>query len=116
MGDLAETDKPAYHATASGDDGGHVGRQRIITITALTLALGLVGAACSDDDGADVRSAGDCASGSAGASGSGTAAGSASSSGSASDAASASCPSGSGSASGGGVGSEVEGSSTSTRS
>ena len=93
-----------------------MGRQRIITVTALTLALGLAGAACSDDDGADVRSTGDCASGSAGASGSGTASGSASASGAASHSASASCPSGSGSgagsASGSGIASEVEGSST----
>jgi iron uptake system component EfeO len=93
-----------------------VGRQRIITVVALVLALGLVGAACRDDDGADVRSTGDCASGSAGASGSGSESGSASASGAASDSASASCPSGSGrgsgNASGSGIASEVEGSST----
>jgi len=97
-----------------------VRRHRIITATALSLALATIGAACGDDDGADVRSFGNCggsgnASGSASASGSGSASAggsatqSASASGSgsaASGSGSATCPSGSGSESGSGSGSE----------
>jgi iron uptake system component EfeO len=107
-----------------------VRRHRIITATALSLALATTGAACGDDDGADVRSFGDCG-GSGSASGSAAASASASrsasgaatasgSTGSGSD--SASCPSGSGSGSGGGseagagsgsgIADDVEGSST----
>ncbi len=109
-------------------------RHRIITATALSLALATIGAACGDDDGADVRSINDCGgSGSASASASGSASARASGSASASGAAtesgsggpgsgSASCPSGSGSGSGSGsesgagtgsgIAGEVEGSST----
>jgi iron uptake system component EfeO len=97
-----------------------VRRHRIITASALSLALATIGAACGDDDGADVRSFGDCggsgsASGSASASGSGSASASgaatqsasASGSGSAgSGSGSATCPSGSGSGAGSGSGSE----------
>jgi iron uptake system component EfeO len=84
-----------------------VRRHRIITATALSLALATIGAACGDDDGADVRSFGDCggsgsASGSASASGSSAATQSGSASGSASGSGSATCPSGSGSGSGSG--------------
>jgi iron uptake system component EfeO len=105
-----------------------VRRHRIITATALSLALATIGAACGDDDGADVRSFGDCggsgsASGSASASASASSGGAATESGSAgSDSGSASCPSGSGSGSGSGsesgagsgsgIADEVEGSST----
>ena len=103
-------------------------RRRIITATALSLALATIGAACGDDDGADVRSFGDCggsgsASGSASASASASSGGAATESGSAgSDSGSASCPSGSGSGSGSGsesgagsgsgIADEIEGSST----
>lgn len=103
-------------------------RHRIITATALSLALATIGAACGDDDGADVRSFGDCggsgsASGSASASASASSGGAATESGSAgSDSGSASCPSGSGSGSGSGsesgagsgsgIADEIEGSST----
>jgi iron uptake system component EfeO len=105
-----------------------VRRHRIITATALSLALATIGAACGDDDGADVRSFGDCggsgsASGSASASASASSGGAATESGSAgSDSGSASCPSGSGSGSGSGsesgagsgsgIADEIEGSST----
>ena len=93
-------------------------RHRIITATAMSLALATIGAACGDDDGADVRSFGDCG-GSGSASGAASAGGGATESGSASGAAtesgsagsgsgSASCPSGSGSGSGGGSGSGSE--------
>jgi iron uptake system component EfeO len=94
----------------------------------LSLALATIGAACGDDDGADVRSFGDCggsgsASGSASASASASSGGAATESGSAgSDSGSASCPSGSGSGSGSGsesgagsgsgIADEIEGSST----
>jgi iron uptake system component EfeO len=93
---------------------GTVRRHRITTAAALSLALATIGAACGDDDGADVRSFGDCgdsgsASGSGSASASGAATQSASASGSASGSGSAgsgsgsaSCPSGSGSGSGSG--------------
>jgi iron uptake system component EfeO len=109
-------------------------RKRVITALALTLAVATLGAACGNDDGADVRNIGDeCDGASASASGSasgiaesgstsGTTAASGSESGSASGSGSASCPSGSGSTSGSGSGStsgsgsgiadEVEGSST----
>jgi iron uptake system component EfeO len=95
-----------------------VRRHRVITATALSLALATIGAACGDDDGADVRSFGDCggsgsASGSASASASGSAIQSASASGSATGSGSAgsrsgtaSCPSGSGGGSGSSSGSE----------
>jgi len=105
-----------------------VRRHRIITATALSLALATIGAACGDDDGADVRSFGDCggsgsASGSASASASASSGGAATESGSTgSDSGSASCPSGSGSGSGSGsesgagsgsgIADEIEGSST----
>jgi iron uptake system component EfeO len=93
-----------------------VRRHRIITATALSLALATIGVACGDDDGADVRSFGNCggsgsASGSASSSGSGSASAggsatqSASASGSgsaASGSGSATCPSDSGSGSGSG--------------
>jgi hypothetical protein len=61
-----------------------VRRHRIITVTALSLALASIGAACGDDDGSDVRSFGNCrgsGSASAFASGSGAATQSASASG-----------------------------------
>jgi len=79
-----------------------VGRHRFITAAALSLALATIGVACGDDDGADVRSFGDCG-GSGNASASGSASGAATESGSAgSGSGSASCPSGSGSGSGSG--------------
>jgi iron uptake system component EfeO len=89
---------------------GTVRRHCIITATALSLALATIGAACGDDDGADVRSFGDCGgsgsasgSASAGASGSASASGAATGSGSGgSGSGNASCPSGSGSGSGSG--------------
>ena len=101
-------------------------RKRVITALALTLAVATLGAACGNDDGADVRNIGDeCDGASASASGSAsgtaesgstseTTAASGSESGSASGSGSASCPSGSGSTSGSGSGiaDEVEGSST----
>jgi iron uptake system component EfeO len=103
-----------------------VRRHRIIAAAALSLALAIIGAACGDDDGADVRNVGGC-SGSGSASGSASASASASgpatesgSAASGSDA--ASCPSGSGSGSGSGsesgagsgsgIADEVAGSST----
>jgi iron uptake system component EfeO len=108
-----------------------VRRHRIITVTALSLALASIGAACGDDDGSDVRSFGNCGgsgSASASASGSGAATQSASASGAAesgsagSGSGSATCPSGSGSGSGSGsesgagsgsgIADEVAGSST----
>ena len=103
-------------------------RDRIITATALSLTLAALCAACGDDDGADVRSFGDCrgsgsASASANASGSVSASDPTTSSRSAgSGPRGASCPPGSGSGSGGGsesgagsgsgIAGEVEGSST----
>jgi iron uptake system component EfeO len=107
-----------------------VRRHRIITATALSLAFVAVGTACGDDDGADVRSFGDCGgsgggsgSASATASASASASGAATESGSAgSGSGSASCASGSGSGpssgsesgagSGSGIADEVEASST----
>jgi iron uptake system component EfeO len=87
---------------------GRVARHRYTAAAALSLALVTLGAACGNDDGADVRNIGEeCGSGSS-ASGSGSAAsGSASGSGSGSG-----CPSGSGSGSGSGIASSVQGSST----
>jgi hypothetical protein len=99
-----------------------VRRHRIIAAAALPLALAIIGAACGDDDGADVRNVGDCG-GSGSASASASASGAATESGSAaSGSEAASCPSGSGSGSGSGsesgagsgsgIADEVAGSST----
>jgi len=99
-----------------------VGRHRIITAAALSLAVATVGAACGGDDGSNVRSFGNCR-GSGSTSGSASASGAATQSGSASaGSGSGSCPSGSGSGSGSGsesgagsgsgIAGEVAGSST----
>jgi iron uptake system component EfeO len=91
-----------------------VPRNRFISAVALFVVLVTVGAACSNDDGADVRNIGDECGGSGSASGGSATEGSASGTaaqGSASGSASG-CASGSASASGSGIGSDVEGSST----
>jgi iron uptake system component EfeO len=91
-----------------------VPRNRFISAVALSVALVTVGAACSNDDGADVRNIGDECGGSGSASGGSASEGSTSGTaaeGSASGSASG-CASGSASASGSGIGSDVEGSST----
>lgn len=90
-------------------------RNRIITAAALSVALLTVGAACSNDDGADVRNIGDECGGSGSASGaSGTASGSTAESRSAPGGSASGSASGCGSASGSGSGiaSEVGGVST----
>jgi iron uptake system component EfeO len=91
-----------------------VPRNRFVSAVALFVVLMTVGAACSNDDGADVRNIGDECGGSGSASGGSATEGSASGTaaeGSASGSASG-CASGSASASGSGIGSDVEGSST----
>jgi iron uptake system component EfeO len=91
-----------------------VPRNRFVSAVALFVVLVTVGAACSNDDGADVRNIGDECGGSGSASGGSATEGSASGTaaeGSASGSASG-CASGSASASGSGIGSDVEGSST----
>jgi iron uptake system component EfeO len=94
-----------------------VPRNRLITAAAISLALVTLGAACGNDDGADVRDISEDCDGSGSASASGSASGNGSGSGPASGGGSSGgsgggCPSGSGSGSGSGIASEVGGSST----